>query len=85
MATTFNGWGDSWAQTWTRITDPNAMYGSATIRFTATGTLTGAATTAVPAELPRYSQSLAEIAFWQQVHEEDELLLTVLQHFVMEA
>lgn len=36
-------------------------------------------------ELPRYSQSLAEIAFWKQIHEEDELLLSVLQHFVMEA
>lgn len=37
MASSFKGWGASWAQTWDRISDPNAMYGSTTIRFVATG------------------------------------------------
>lgn len=37
MASSFKGWGSSWAQTWDRISNPNAMYGSVTIRFTATG------------------------------------------------
>lgn len=37
MASSFKGWGTSWAQTWDRISNPNAMYGSVTIQFTATG------------------------------------------------
>jgi len=41
MASSFKGWGGSWAQTWDRVTNPNAMYGSATIRMSATGALTG--------------------------------------------
>lgn len=36
MASSFRGWGSSWAQTWERVSNPNAMYGSVTIRFTAT-------------------------------------------------
>jgi len=41
---------------------------------------------ALPAEQPRYSASLASQAqHWQQLHEEDEILMTLLQHFVMEA
>lgn len=39
MASSFQGWGTSWAQTWERISNPNAMYGSVTIRVTAAGTL----------------------------------------------
>ena len=40
----------------------------------------------VTPEQPRYSASLAsQTQHWQQLHEEDEVLLTVLQHFVMEA
>lgn len=42
MASSFQGWGSSWAQTWERISNPNAMYGSVTIRITTTGTLTAA-------------------------------------------
>jgi hypothetical protein len=42
MASSFKGWGTSWANTWERISNPNAMYGSVTIRVTTTGTLTAA-------------------------------------------
>lgn len=45
MVASFNGWGTSWAQTWDRISDPSAMYGSAAITISATGTLTSATTT----------------------------------------
>ena len=45
MATSFEGWLSSWGQTWDRISDPNAMYGSASITITATGTLTSSTTT----------------------------------------
>lgn len=42
MASSFKGWGSSWAQTWDRVSNPNAMYGSASITITATGLLTNA-------------------------------------------
>jgi transcription initiation factor TFIID subunit TAF12 len=36
MATSFRGWGDSWLNSWGQIvTDPNAMYGSASFSITA--------------------------------------------------
>lgn len=42
MAKSFKGWGNSWGQTWERISDPNAMYGSASLTVSASGVLTGA-------------------------------------------
>ena len=36
MATSFRGWGDSWLNSWGEIvTDPNAMFGSASFSITA--------------------------------------------------
>lgn len=45
MAASFKGWGGSWGQTWDRISDPNAMYGSASFAVSAAGTLTGIGST----------------------------------------
>ena len=43
MSTVFKGWGGAWGDSWGPVVvDPNAMYGSAALRFTAAATITGA-------------------------------------------
>lgn len=93
MASSFKGWGTSWAQTWDRISDPNAMYGSASITFTATGLLTNALPPieppeSVPEEPPKYyavekPKSEGELLMVQAL-EEDEMLLAMLHVLVEE-
>lgn len=83
MASSFQGWGSSWAQTWDRISDPNAMYGSASIAISATGTLS--ALNATPAESPKYYavQSEGELLM-SQAMDEDDAVLAMLQVLIME-
>jgi hypothetical protein len=38
----------------------------------------------VPPETPRYSQAIEDHAHWKQLREEDDVLLALLQQFVME-
>ena len=88
MASSFNGWGNSWAQTWDRISDPNAMYGSATIRITAAGTLTAVTQQTEPEESPKYyaiekPQHDGE-SLMAQAMEEDEMILAMLHVLVEE-
>jgi hypothetical protein len=87
MASSFQGWGGSWAQTWERISDPNAMYGSASIGISATGTLT--AGNATPEEAPKYyavekpQQSEGELLLAQAM-DEDDAVIAMLQVMIME-
>lgn len=73
MATSFNGWGSSWGQTWDRISDPNAMYGSASIVVSATGTLTNGQAPEVVAPWPSIPIPVRKVM--RRRHEEDEALL----------
>jgi len=92
MASSFKGWGNSWAQTWDRISDPNAMYGSASITFTATGIASGpfidGPPESVPEEPPKYyavekPKSEGELLMAQAM-EEDEMILAMLHVLVEE-
>lgn len=68
MATSFNGWGSSWLDSWgTTVSDPNAMSGSASFSFTASlqvnaGEMQGSASFRFDAILgvgePRFSQEI---------------------------
>lgn len=88
MASSFKGWGNSWAQTWDRISDPNAMYGNASITFTATGTLTAVSVHNEPEDPPKYyavekPKHEGQILMAQAL-EEDEMLLAMLHVLVEE-
>lgn len=41
-------------------------------------------TAPAPTETPRYSQALIDHAHWKQLREEDDVILALLQQFVME-
>lgn len=72
MAASFNGWGSSWGQTWDRISDPNAMYGSASITISATGTMVNGQAPEVIAPWPSLPIPRRKVV---RRHEEDEALL----------
>ena len=80
MAASFKGWGESWGATWDRIRDPNAMYGSTSLRITAAGTLTGVNLfpEADPLWLPMFGSNLRKQKRAQTLRrrkDEEEMLL----------
>jgi hypothetical protein len=60
---------------------PAEMSGSASFSITAVGALLQPS---APAETPRYSKAQADHAHWKQLREEDDVILALLQQFVME-
>lgn len=79
VTSSFNGWGNSWAQTWDRISDPNAMYGSASMTFMALGSLTSTSAAGKPVGKPRfYAQPIPMADNSRQLREDDSLLLLLL-------
>lgn len=71
MASSFKGWGTSWGGSWGTVsTDPNAMVGSASIAFAATGTLTGFEETVTR----NRGSSKAKPAIKQAVIDDEEVL-----------
>lgn len=61
---------------------PADMSGSAAFSISAVGTLLQPTT--APTENPRYSQAIADHAHWKRLRDEDDVLLALLQQFVME-
>jgi hypothetical protein len=80
MATSFNGWGSSWGDSWGPITTGGMR---ASISFSLSVTAKAKVNT-VAADNARYSQAVKDHAHWKQLRDEDDVLLALLQHFVME-
>jgi len=90
-----SSWGDSWYNSWldswgSVTTDPNAMFGSTTVRITATGTLesgaaTGSASITITAtgELTAFGQKKksGSNAHRKKILQDDEEIVLCIQAF----
>lgn len=85
MATSFKGWGSSFSGWGDGAVDPNAMQGSASFSVNATATLTAVSVSASRPEDPRYAiVGGMTVEHRKRLMAEDEVLLAILQMFVLE-